>query len=167
MEKAKKLLKENLPYLILFLILVLVKFYVVSPIRVNGESMSKTLEDRDIMILDEISYRFGEIKRFDIVVVKKNGEYLIKRVIGLPGEVIRYEDNTLYINNKKIEEKFYHEETKDFETKVPKGKYYVMGDNRTNSVDSRMIGPFSKKEIIGKTNFIVYPFHRFGTVQKK
>ena len=129
--------------------------------------MTPTLDDRDIMILDEISYRFSEIKRFDIVVVRINGEYLIKRVIGLPGDVIRYEVNTLYINDKKVEENFERMETEDFETKVPKNQYFVMGDNRTNSVDSRRLGAFTKKQILGKTNFVVYPFHRFGTVSDK
>ena len=110
MDGLKKFFKDNFSFLLLLVLIIIIKFFVVSPIRVNGDSMNPTLEDRDIMILDEISYRFTEIKRFDIVVVRKNGEYLIKRVIGLPGDVIRYEDNILYINDKKVEEKFDHEE---------------------------------------------------------
>ncbi len=167
MDGIKRFFKDNFTFLLLLVLIIIVKFFVVSPIRVNGDSMNPTLEDRDIMILDEISYRFSEIKRFDIVVVRKNGEYLIKRVIGLPGDVIRYEDNTLYIDDKEVEEKFDHEETKDFEIKVPEGKYFIMGDNRVNSVDSRMIGPVSKKEILGKTNLVLYPFNKFGKVEKK
>ncbi len=166
MDKLKKFLKENFTFIVLLIVIIVIKFFVVSPIRVNGDSMNPTLEDRDIMILDEISYRFSNIKRFDIVVVKKNGEFLIKRVIGLPGDEIRYEDNTLYINDKLIKEKFNHEDTKDFDTIVPDDKYFVMGDNRNNSVDSRMIGPISKKEILGKTNFTIYPFNKFGKVEK-
>jgi signal peptidase I len=165
-DKLKKFLKENFTFIVLLIVIIVIKFFVVSPIRVNGDSMNPTLEDRDIMILDEISYRFSNIKRFDIVVVKKNGEFLIKRVIGLPGDEIRYEDNTLYINDKLIKEKFNHEDTKDFDTIVPDDKYFVMGDNRNNSVDSRMIGPISKKEILGKTNFTIYPFNKFGKVEK-
>lgn len=167
MDGIKRFFKDNFTFLLLLVLIIFIKFFVVSPIRVNGDSMNPTLEDRDIMILDEISYRFTEIKRFDIVVVRKNGEYLIKRVIGLPGDVIRYEDNTLYIDDKEVEEKFDHEETKDFETKVPEGKYFIMGDNRVNSVDSRMIGPVSKKEILGKTNLVLYPFNKFGKPKKK
>ena len=166
MDKLKKFLKENFTFIVLLIVIIVIKFFVVSPIRVNGDSMNPTLEDRDIMILDEISYRFSNIKRFDIVVVKKNGEFLIKRVIGLPGDEIRYEDNTLYINDKLIKEEFNHEDTKDFDTIVPDDKYFVMGDNRNNSVDSRMIGPISKKEILGKTNFTIYPFNKFGKVEK-
>lgn len=166
MDKLKKFLKENFTFIVLLIVIIVIKFFVVSPIRVNGDSMNPTLEDRDIMILDEISYHFSNIKRFDIVVVKKNGEFLIKRVIGLPGDEIRYEDNTLYINDKLIKEKFNHEDTKDFDTIVPDDKYFVMGDNRNNSVDSRMIGPISKKEILGKTNFTIYPFNKFGKVEK-
>ena len=167
MDGIKRFFKDNFTFLLLLVLIIIIKFFVVSPIRVNGDSMNPTLEDRDIMILDEISYRFSEIKRFDIVVVRKNGEYLIKRVIGLPGDTIRYEDNTLYINDKKVEEKFEHEDTKDFETKVPNNRYFIMGDNRINSVDSRMIGPVTKREILGKTNFTIYPFNKFGKVEKK
>ena len=165
MEEKKSFLKENGIYIILIIIVLIIKMFVVSPIRVNGASMNNTLFDKDIMILDEISYRFNDIKRFDIVVVETKDEYLIKRVIGLPGETIKYEDNILYVNGKKVEENFSHKETKDFEAVVPKGKYFVLGDNRTNSTDSRIIGPVSKSEIKGKTNLIIFPFSRFGNVK--
>ena len=124
--------------------------------------MYPTLHNKDIMILDEISYRFKEIQRFDIVVLKADDEYLIKRVIGLPGEKIKYENNTLYVNDVKVEEHFSEEITKDFEVVVPKGKYYVLGDNRTNSTDSRVLGPIDRKQILGKTSLTLLPFDRFG-----
>lgn len=165
MEEKKSFFKENGIYIILIIIVLIIKLFVVSPIRVNGASMNNTLYDKDIMILDEISYRFNDIKRFDIVVVNTKDEYLIKRVIGLPGETIKYEDNTLYINGKKVEEKFDHKETNDFEAVVPEDKYFVLGDNRTNSTDSRIIGPITKNEIKGKTSLIIFPFSRFGNVK--
>ena len=165
MDKVKKFFKENIGYILVIILVLLVKAYVVSPIRVNGDSMNNTLYDKDIMILDEISYRFSDIKRFDIVVVKTRGEYLIKRIIGLPGEKVSYKDNKLYINDKYIKEDFSHKETNDFEVIVPKGKYYVLGDNRTNSTDSRIIGAIPKKNIIGKTHLTVFPFSRFGSVK--
>ena len=167
MEDKKKNLKgfvrEFLPYIIIILIVVIIKSYIVSPIRVNGSSMKNTLHDKDIMILDEISYRFTKIKRFDIVVVHYQNEYLIKRVIGLPGDNISYQNNQLYVNGKKVQENFEHAHTDDFSTvKVPKGKYFVLGDNRINSSDSRVLGFFDKKDIKGKTNLIIFPLSRVG-----
>ena len=113
--------KEILSYVIIIVIVLLIKHFIVTPIKVNGDSMNNTLKDKDIMILDKISYRFQDIKRFDIVVIKKDKEYLIKRVIGLPGETVEYKNNKLYINNKNVAEKFNHEETPDFilEEKIP------------------------------------------------
>lgn len=165
MEKVKSIIKENVVYIVLIIIVLLIKMFVVSPIRVNGASMNDTLYDKDIMILDELSYRFSDIKRFDIVVVETKDEYLIKRVIGLPGESIKYEDNILYINGKEVKENFIHKETKDFEAVVPDGKYYVLGDNRTNSSDSRIIGPISRDQIKGKTSLIIFPISRAGIVK--
>lgn len=164
MDKVKKgYIKEFLPYLIILIVVFCIKIFIITPIRVNGPSMNDTLENKDIMILDEISYRFSSIQRFDIVVIKYKDEYLIKRVIGLPGEKIRYEDNKLYVNGKYVEEEFNHKSTPSFsEITVPKNQYFVMGDNRTNSLDSRMIGPIDKKYIKGKTSFVIFPFSRFG-----
>lgn len=168
MEKAKEILKEIRVYLLLIVVVLLVKMFLVAPIRVNGESMMGTLHDKDIMILDKISYRFSSIKRFDIVVVKYNDDYLIKRVIGLPGEHIEYKNNKLYVNGKVLKENFSHMKTNDFKldslgnSKVPKNQYLVLGDNRVNSLDSRMIGFIKKNQIEGKTSFTILPFHRFG-----
>ena len=161
--KEKNYFKEFLPYLIIILIVVFLKVYVISPIRVNGVSMNPTLDDRDIMLLDEVSYYFTDISRFDIVVVRQDDEYLIKRVVGLPGEEIRYKDDKLYIDGEYIEEDYERKETSDFSTTLGEGEYFVMGDNRTNSTDSRIFGPVSKDDIIGKTSFTILPFSRFGS----
>ncbi len=161
--KEKNYFKEFLPYLIIILIVVFLKAYVISPIRVNGVSMNPTLDDRDIMLLDEVSYYFTDISRFDIVVVRQDDEYLIKRVVGLPEEEIRYEDDKLYIDGEYIEEDYERKETSDFSTTLGEGEYFVMGDNRTNSTDSRIFGPVSKDDIIGKTSFTILPFSRFGS----
>ena len=156
--------KEILSYVIIIIIVLLIKQFIITPIKVNGDSMNNTLKDKDIMILDKISYRFQNIKRFDIVVVKKDKEYLIKRVIGLPGETVEYKNNKLYINNKNVAEKFNHEKTTDFilEEKIPEGYYFVVGDNRPNSNDSRYIGLIKEEEILGKTSLVIFPFNRFG-----
>ena len=167
MDEKKELVKKNyikefLPYFIVILVVIFIKIFVFSPIRVNGASMNPTLNDKDIIILDEISYRFSEIERFNIVVVKEENEYLIKRIIGLPGEKIEYKDNKLYIDGKYVKEDFKHMETMDFSTTLGEDEYFIMGDNRTNSTDSRIFGPISRDEIIGKTSLTILPISRFG-----
>jgi len=162
MDKIKSIIKEYGLYVITIILVLLVKKFVVSPIKVNGTSMMTTLHDGDIMILNIIGYRFDEINRFDIVVVDEGNEYLIKRVIGLPGEEIEYKDNQLYINGKKVKENYGSQVTEDFKVKVKKNSYFVLGDNRTNSLDSRHFGSFKKDRIIGKTSLIIFPFNRFG-----
>ena len=162
-SKKKQFIKEYLPYIIIIILVLLIKFFVVSPIRVNGSSMYETLHDGDIMILNIIDYKFHDIKRFDVVVVKERNELIIKRVIALPGEEVTYEDNKLYINDKLVKDKYGNGFTNNFNYKIPKGTYFVLGDNRENSMDSRVFGPFKRKDIVGKTNLIIFPFNRFGT----
>ena len=109
-SKFKRIVYEYLPYVILIILVLLMKRFIVSPIKVNGSSMEKTLYDGDIMILNIIGYRFSEVQRFDVLVVdlKKNSshEYIIKRVIGLPGDDVEYKDNELWINEKKVEDSY-------------------------------------------------------------
>lgn len=168
MEKFLSFFKEIIGYIIIILLIILIKSYVVSPIRVNGTSMYPTLHDKDIMLLNKINYRFKDIERFDIVVIEYEKEYLIKRVIGLPGERIEYKNNVLYVNGKVVEENFSKQNIDDFKldklgtSKVPDDSYFVVGDNRINSKDSRIIGFISKEQIIGKSHFTIYPFNRFG-----
>ena len=157
-------IKELLGYVIVIIIVLLVKQFIITPIRVNQSSMNNTLFDKDIMILDKISYRFKDINRFDIVVIKKDKEFLIKRVVGLPGETIEYKDNKLNVKGKIIEEKFNHKDTNNFklEYEIPNNQYFVVGDNRPDSLDSRYFGLIKKEEILGKTNLVLYPFNHFG-----
>lgn len=165
-EKVKSIIKEYLPFSLFVLLIIGIRIFICSPINVNGTSMSTTLKDGDIMLLNKIGLRKG-IERFDIVVVKTDDNYLIKRVIGLPGEIISYKDEKLYINGKVIEDKYNLNVTGDIEAvEIGNDEYYVMGDNRSVSKDSRMIGTIKKEDIIGKTNFIIYPFKKFGLVEK-
>ena len=166
-----KTIKTILSYVLIIGIAILIKLYVFSPIKVNGTSMVPTLNDGDIMILNEIGYHLGGLERFDIVVVNHDGEKIIKRVIGLPGEKVAYRNNKLYINDKEVVENFKHQDTKDFELSnlnvevIPKNYYFVVGDNRGNSKDSRSIGLIHKNKIMGKTSFILYPFSRISSVR--
>ena len=161
-NKIVSIIKEYLPFVLLLVAIILFKRYYYSPVYVNGDSMLNTLHNGDIMILDVVGYRHKELKRFDIVVIDSGKELIIKRVVGLPGEKIEYTDGTFYVNGKEVEDP-YSDKTEDLSVTVPKGKYFVLGDNRTNSMDSRYFGPFSKKDIIGKTSFVLYPFNRTGT----
>ena len=156
--------KGILSYVIIIVVVLLIKEFIITPIRVNGASMDKTLQNKDIMLLDKISYRFTDIKRFDIVVIKLEDEYIIKRVIGLPGEMVSYKDNKLYINGEQVKEDFKHEDTNDFtlDEEIPEGYYFVMGDNRPISLDSRVLGLIQEKDILGKTSLVIFPLNRIG-----
>lgn len=161
-------LKELLPYIIIIFVVIFIKAFIVTPIKVNGESMMPTLHEKDIMLLNKTAYYFNDPKRFDIVVIDLPDEYIIKRVIGLPEEEIEYKDNKLYVNGKVIKENIKNLQTKDFNieslgsVKVPKDSYLVLGDNRNNSYDSRELGFIPKDKIIGKTSLTILPINRFG-----
>lgn len=163
----KKVIKEIIPYIILIVAVVIIRTYVITPIKVNGTSMTDTLQDGDTMILNKISKNFKSLERFQIVVIKSNDSYLIKRIIGLPGETIEYNNGVLYINGKKMKDPYFkNNNTLDFEAvKIDKNSYFVMGDNRSNSIDSRMLGTIEKKDILGTTKLIVFPISDFGIVK--
>lgn len=167
MNKKKK---EIIEYIVLIVVILLIRTYLFVPIMVSGNSMVPTLNNGDVMILNKFSYLVNDIKRFDIVVVDYENEYIIKRVIGLPGDYVEYKNDILYVNGKKIEEEYDREYTEDFNLndlsieKIPNNYYLVLGDNRPISKDSRKIGLIDKKNIKGSTNFILFPFSRFGNV---
>lgn len=167
----KEKIKPFLPYIIIIAVVLFIKAFIVTPIKVNGESMYPTLEEGDIMILNKTAYYFNKPERFDIVVVNMPDEYLIKRVIGLPGERIEYKDNTLYVDDKKVKENFKHGKTDDFNIEelgsdtVPEDSYLVMGDNRENSLDSRELGFMKEEQLLGRTSLIILPFDRIGNAK--
>ena len=162
-----KFIKESIPYLTIILLVILVRTFVVTPVLVQGESMKETLMGGELMILKKYDKSY---ERFDVVVISKNveGDNLIKRVIGLPGEKIRYKDGLLYINDNIIDDKYAYGVTANFqEITLGEDEYYVMGDNRAVSLDSRIFGVIKYKEIEGTTDFILYPFNKIGFLKKK
>jgi len=158
--------KELIPYIVMILSVVIIRTFFYTPIRVNGSSMEPTLIDKEIMILDKISPKLNGFKRFDIIVLKEGNTYLIKRIIGLPNEKIKYIDNQLYINGKEIKDPYVNKSITEFEeVTIAKDMYFALGDNRGYSKDSRMIGSIAKEEILGKTNLVLFPFKKFGKVK--
>ena len=153
------------------IIIILVNIFFVSIANVVGVSMMPNLYDGDLLIYQKFSKNF---ERFDIIVVEYNNVNYIKRIIGLPGEKIEYKDNILYINNEKIEETFLNDSvvTEDFTLLditeeieyLPKNTYLVLGDNRQNSIDSRIFSYISIENILGEVKFKIFPFNRFGKI---
>lgn len=168
-------------------------------VKVDGHSMDPTLADKEQLVV----LKQTKINRFDIVVANEEEggqkKKIVKRVIGMPGDVIKYKNDTLTINNKKTEEPYLKEYTKlfkkdklqekysynplfqdlaqsstafttdsngssEFTTVVPKGHYYLVGDDRIVSKDSRAVGPFKKSTIVGEVKFRFWPIRRFGTI---
>ena len=159
-----KFLKSLLPYLIIILIVILVRTYIVTPVRVNGTSMVPTLKGGEVMLLNKL----GRVDRFDIVVVKlpQEDETIIKRVIALPGESIEISNHKIYVNDAELEDKYGYGVTYNIDKIALKDdEYFVLGDNRAISLDSRAFGPVKKTAIKGTTNFIMYPFKSFGKVK--
>jgi signal peptidase I len=184
MAKQKNELFEWIKALIIAVALAaLIRVVLFAPIVVDGLSMTPTLNDGDRMIVNKLSYKLGDPKRFDIVVfhAPEQKDY-IKRVIGLPGDTIEYKNDVLYVNGKKQKEPYLNEFKKqltdglpltpDFQLKqytgkqsVPEGEIFVMGDNRRYSKDSRMIGTVPIGKVIGNTNILYWPVADFKLIK--
>ncbi len=163
----KKIWYSIKDYVYIVLIVVLIRTFLVTPAAVSGSSMESTLNNHDLVIINKLVYRIKPIERFDIVVVNndEDNDRIIKRVIGLPNETIEYKDNKLYINGKLIETKLSFEYTDDFKVETKEDEYFVLGDNRDVSKDSRMLGSFNKKDIVGRVGIRFYPFDKVGYVK--
>lgn len=164
-------------------IVLLVHQFLFAPVSVDGESMMPTLKNRDRIILN----KFEKVDRFDIVVFPGPDDpsrLYIKRVIGLPGDEIIMQDDTLYINGKSVNEPYLDVFkskladnqllTGDFTlmaktgvSKVPAGEYFVMGDNRSNSKDSRIFGFVHGDQIDGTAEFRIWPLNDFGFIKDR
>lgn len=166
LRDIKEFIKDSLKYLIVIAIVFFIALFVVSFEQVIGPSMKGTLDAGDVTIVNKLVYKFRTIKRNEIVSINQKDKIMVKRVIGLPGEHIEYKDNKLYVNGSLILENNISVETKDFKLEdigyetIPKDMYFVLGDNRTNSSDSREFGLVKKDEIIGKIVMRLYPFSK-------
>lgn len=164
-----KFLKELIPYVIILVFVIFLRTYLVTPIKVNGESMVPTLDGGEIMLLTK--YNKNDLKRNDIIIARVSRvdgtlEEVIKRIIALPGETISCEKGILFINGKKYQEEYGKGYTNDFDTiKLSEDEYFILGDNRNNSYDSSEFGAIKKEQIQGHANIIIFPFGKFGTIK--
>jgi signal peptidase I len=155
-------------------IIIPVRYYLIQPFYVKGASMEPNFYDKEYLIIDEISYRFHEPARGDIVVFRypiNPEEYFIKRVIGLPGERVQIKDGYVYVYNQehkdgvRLEEKYLPADLRTYGlneeiTTLSDSEYYVLGDNRNSSKDSRSFGPVDKKFVTGRVLLRGWPFNR-------
>lgn len=176
----KSVLKEILNTSIYLLSVLLVTYLVITFVGqrtvVNGSSMEATLQHGDNLIVDKISYRFSDPKRFDIIVFPfqyEEGTYYIKRIIGMPGETVQIdEDGVIYINGEVLHESYGLEVIQDpgraiMPITLGEDEYFVMGDNRNNSTDSRtdLVGNIKRSDLVGKAWVRIYPFGKFGKLR--
>lgn len=151
----------------------IVILFVYQPVKVEGTSMMPALEDQERIFINKFVYRLsGEISRGDMVVFwfpHDTSKSYIKRVIGLPGDSIRIVEGEVYVNNEQLEEPYVPGTFRDRQTlterKVPEGEYFVMGDHRTSSNDSRSWGTVPRPYIYGKAVFVYWPPEKLGAVR--
>jgi len=148
--------------------------YVVSAFKIEGDSMKPLLRDQERVLISKLAVRRGRLHRFDIVVMYKPDEpdkSLIKRIIGLPGEIIEIRGGDVLINEKPLKQAFGGEPARakapgDMKALlIPRGTYFVMGDNRLISFDSRLFGPVPQKYIFGKAFFRYWPPAVMGQIE--
>ncbi len=169
----KDITKEIVIFVVIaFGIVLPFRIYIAEPYLVDGRSMDPTFKTGDYLIVDKLSYRLGNPERNSIVVFeypKDTSKSFIKRIIGLPGETVVVKDNTVTIINSeypkglKLDQSYVlHESPGKYEKKLSDDEYFVMGDNRVESFDSRYWGPLEKKHILGKPMIQLWPLTKIG-----
>lgn len=157
-------------------IIIPVRYFLIQPFYVKGASMEPNFHDHEYLIIDELTYRFNQPQRGDTVVFRypqNPQEYFIKRVIGLPGETVEFNDGHVYIYNNEhqdgfeLSEPYLNPDLKTFTANqaridVPNDSYYVLGDNRNASKDSRVFGPVKRDLVIGRVFFRGWPLSKIG-----
>ena len=175
-RELKPLWKEILDWVVYILVILGLTYLIVTFVgqrtRVSGHSMENTLHDGDNLIVDKMSYRFKDPKRYDIIVFPYQYQpdtWYIKRIIGLPGETVQVIEGYVYINGKKLDEHFGKEVMENpgiaaEPLKLGKDEYFVLGDNRNHSADSRVpeVGPIKRKNLLGRAWVRIWPFKDFG-----
>lgn len=180
-EEEVNIVKELFGMVLYIAFVILVVWFIITFVgqrtEVSGSSMYDTLEDGDNLWINKLAYRFHDPERFDIVVFpyQDSSVYYIKRIIGLPGETVRIEeDGTIYINNEPLEENYGYETISpsmigraDEDIVLGENEYFVMGDNRNDSKDSRFeeVGNIKRDELEGKAAFRIWPLSKFGKVE--
>jgi signal peptidase I len=166
--KAGSILRELLETLILTVVTyLLVRTFLFETYRVVGQSMEPTLVQDERLIVSKLSYRLHEPQRGDIIVFhdpQEPSRNLIKRIIGLPGEIIEINSGQVFVNGQQLDEPYLNSPSLRAEpqTPIPEGTYFVMGDNRNNSSDSRSWGVLAKDRIVGKAAFTYWPARLWG-----
>ena len=177
-EKSKSIFKEILDWVIYIGIILLFTYLIITYVgvrtRVSGQSMQPTLHDGDNLLGDKLTYRFRDPKRYEIVVFPYKYEedtYYIKRIIGLPGETVQIIDGYVYINGEKLKKDYGAEVMQDSgiaEEPITLGEdeYFVLGDNRNHSSDSRVpnVGVLKRKDLLGRAWVRIWPLDRIGVV---
>jgi signal peptidase I len=146
--------------------------FLYQPVRVEGTSMLPMLEDQDRLFINKIAYRVGEIQRGDVVVFLYPHDHeksYIKRVIALPGDTLRIDHGQVIVNGKRVAESYvprrFSDDRSQPEMTVPGNEYFVMGDHRSISSDSRDFGPVDRNLIYGKAAFVYWPMDQAGVVR--
>jgi signal peptidase I len=161
---------------VMFLLAFLIRSYLIQTFVVEGRSMEPNFYDGEYLLIDKISYRLKEPQRGDVAVFlspEDNRLHFIKRIIGLPGENIEITQNTIFINGQPLPEPYLQKGERtliednflaDFKARILDDQFFVLGDNRQNSKDSRSIGLVPKKNITGRAFLVIYPLKNFGLV---
>ena len=177
-EKKTSFKEEAISTLRYLVAVVLITFFIITFVGVRtqviGTSMSPTLSGGDNLIVEKITYRFSEPKRFDIIVFpyQNTNKHYIKRIIGLPGETVQIIDGYVYINGELLDENYGNAVMENAGIAVNpivlgEDEYFVLGDNRNNSEDSRFgaVGNIHKKDIDGRAWLRIWPFDQFGILE--
>ena len=178
-EKSRGIAGEILSFLLYVVVVVGITFliihYVGQRTYVSGSSMENTLSDGDNLIVDKITYRFSDPKRYDIIVFPYQYEentYFIKRIIGLPGETVQIVDGIIYIDGEALQESYGREVMKNSglaadPVTLGEDEYFVLGDNRNDSTDSRdpSVGKIPRDRIIGRAWVRIWPLSKIGILR--